>query len=378
MNEKVKICAGCKRSLGETEFQRKGNRLQSRCRQCRADDRITVKSEPSVYRRDGKHSFFRDLVKADKDPSAQERLFRHREETESRDITSQGGAAGLLPPGWVASEYANLSRAPRVLADRITSIPMPPSGQTFKVPRLTGGASVAMQATEIAGVSETDITSDAPSYEVVEIAGMQDGSRQAFDRSLPGLDMVVYSDLMRAYGAKLEDQLLHGSGTSGQVLGLRNVSSIITVTYTQATPAQDACLVAIAQAVSKIATQNFSSGVIVLAHPRRLAWLSAASGTASLSDAPAFQSYNFNVDFASDPSLATNLGASTNQDEIFVVDPSAFFLAEDQVRLEARDVLSGNLTVRLQAVGYVLAGLAEKPKAIAAIDGTGLVAPSGY
>src|SRR2546429_620505 len=83
-----------------------------------------------------------------------------------------------------------------------------------ELPRVTGGASVAVSNPENAAVSETDVTSDSKTYTVSEIAGLQDMSRQVFERSLPGMDYVLFADLRAAYNAKLSDALYNGSGSN--------------------------------------------------------------------------------------------------------------------------------------------------------------------
>jgi HK97 family phage major capsid protein len=341
---------------------------------------IKVTSEAPTYRKDGQVSWFRDIILQNEDPSALRRL--ERNDAEVRDVKgrSGGGGAGFIPPAWLAEDYAPIGRAPRPIADRMVPRDMPPAGiDSVKVPQLTGGAAVAVQAQELDGVQETDITS-APitNHSVVTISGMQDVSKQAFLRSDPGLDSVLYADLRAAYDSQLESQIISGTGSNGQHLGVRNVSSITMVTYTSGTPDQQSAFSAIAKAVSQVCTLRFVDNVLIAMHPRRAAWLAASSGTASLSDNPALAELGFNVEFVTDPSIPTSLGAGTNQDQVLVLHMPSFRLAEDVFSLTCEDVLSGTGTIRFILYSYSLAETSRYPKAIALVDGTGLTSVVGF
>ena len=67
------------------------------------------------------------------------------------------------------------------------------------------------------------------------IASGQQISRQAIERGT-GVDALIAADMMGAVATTLDDQILNGSGSSGQILGIRNVSGINSVTYTDGSP----------------------------------------------------------------------------------------------------------------------------------------------
>jgi hypothetical protein len=195
-----KICTGCERKLPLTSFHRKGDGYQARCKDCR---KVSVK-EPLTYEQDSPHSFFRDLTlaKLGERPDARERIERHAVEmAEARDLkgTSGGGAAGLVPPGYLADQYAPIATAPRPLADAVQSFPMPPYGDDFAVPQVTTSPAVAIQVNENDPVQETNLALGDGTSSVVTIAGQQDVSVQAIRRAAPGLDTVIYDSLRRAY-----------------------------------------------------------------------------------------------------------------------------------------------------------------------------------
>src|SRR3954462_10400659 len=178
-----KICTGCERSLPLSSYHRKGDGYQARCRDSPSEK---LKSEPLTYEPDSPHSFFRDLTlaKLGERPDARQRIERHAVEMEARDVkgTSGGGAAGLVPPGWLGDQYAPIARAPRPLADAVQSFPMPPYGDDFQVPQMTTGTAVAVQANENDGLQETNVASGTVTASVVTISGQQDVSVQAIRR----------------------------------------------------------------------------------------------------------------------------------------------------------------------------------------------------
>lgn len=75
-------------------------------------------------------------------------------------------------------------------------------------------------------VDLTDTFTNAP---VWTIAGQQGLSIQLIDQSPIAFDDVVFRDLVADYASKLDNQVIVGSGTSGQVLGVHNTTGIATV-----------------------------------------------------------------------------------------------------------------------------------------------------
>jgi hypothetical protein len=345
--------------------------------------RISVGNEaPTAYvspMQGGTHSLIRDLFARHQDPAADARLMRHAEESEYRDVYKGSGADGFLNPLWVVEDWAtDVARAPRKLANLFQSVPLPPYSQ-LQVAHVTTGVDVGVSNPENAAVTQVDLASEVKSYDVAEIAGRLGISRLSLDRSSPGLDYSVFAALHKAYDAKLEAQLVSGSGSSGQLLGLLNVGSTIGVTYTQASPDQQTATQNIAFAVSKVATQRQVTDLAVVAHPRRLAWLASASGTASLSDQPAFTDFGLNVSFYASPSIPTTQGASTNQDCIFVIHPGSFYIAESpELKFRGDNAKSSTATAQLIYAGWAAAATDLYPKATAIVTGTGLASNAGF
>lgn len=360
--------------------------------------RISVR-EKLTYADQRGPSFFRDLHQAGKgNGEAQKRLDKHQSEmaVEMRDLTTVAGDGGeLVPPLWVQSEFVDLARASRPLANAVANLPLPPNTMSINLPTQTGGATVAPQATENTGVSETDIVTSSVSGDVVTIAGMQDVSLQLFERGQPGLDSVISADLARAYATKIDTQVLYGAAGSGEVRGLDEVSSINSVTYTDASPTLPELRAKIAEAISDIWTETFRSPDLIVMHPRRWGWALAQNDTTgrpliTADGAPMNAAARFDrvapenlvgqmlgLPVLLDASIKTTIGASTAQDEVWVLSSQDLYLYEEgapRIRV-FEDVGSGTLTVRVRVQGYAAFIGNRRPKTIAQINGTGLHTP---
>ena len=205
--------------------------------------RVRVKEEALTYAEEAPNSFFRDVYNSqmNHDPQAQARISRHSEEmkVEYRD-GSTSNYAGLVVPQYLTDLAAELARAGRPFANLCTSLPLPNDGMTINISRVTTGATAAAQATENSAVSEQDIDDTLLTVDVRTIAGQQDISRQALDRGT-GIDALIMADLSGAIATTLDDAIINGAGTSGTLLGLKNISGINAVTYTDASPTGRGC-----------------------------------------------------------------------------------------------------------------------------------------
>jgi len=331
-------------------------------------------------------SFFADMYAARNggDAEARERLARH--EAEARDVVSSE-VIGVIFPVYLPELMADYKVAGRPFANVVPKLPLPPYGETFKWPRVTQPAAVAVQAAEEDAVNEQDVTIDNDDSDLVTIAGQVDVSRQSLERSYPGLDVIIMRDLIRSYNQKLDAQLISGSGSNGQHIGLHNVSSPNTVSFTGSTAA--ALLTSVYDAIQKVESNHFDRASAIVMHPRRAAWLAAGRDDS----APLFQQgglvltqgqqdQGFVGVFAglpviTDPNVPTNLGAATNQDEVYVMRLEDMALMEGDFRtMTFEDVLSGTLQVRIQGYAYSAAALHRYPKALTVLSGSGLTTPS--
>jgi HK97 family phage major capsid protein len=355
-------------------------------------------TEPSTYERHGRHSFFQDVAEArfGDSPEARERLERHgRETAQERAISSTAGAGGeFIPPVWMQSEWVNLARASRAVADTFRHIPFQGGTNSINLPKVSGGATVAAQV-DAGAVSSTDITTTSVTGAVQTVAGQQDGSVQLVDLSVPGIDEVIFDDLGRAYNAKLDSLVLNGTVTNAK--GIDQLASTNGVTYTDASPTGPELYPNIAGGVSQVAGGRFLPPSVVAMHPRRWYWLAsqldsnnrplvvpsgAGLNQAAVLERVAAESVVgeiLGLPVVLDPNITTTAGGGT-EDRIYVYRAEDIYLWETPTpKLRVfEEVLSNTLQVRFQVYGYYAIIAGRYPKAISVVSGTGLAAPSGF
>lgn len=362
--------------------------------------RITVGDDRDlVYRQDRPHSFFSDMYFAHKgDSEARQRLDEHSKqarvvaaEREKRNVTTADpGAGGVVPPVYLADMLTDTPRTGRPAVDIFPTFPFPPAGTTLSVPRLTTAATAAVQAAEADAPSETDMDFTTLSVPLCTIAGQQDMSIQALERTFPGMDKIVFDDLVSAYDTALDTQILEGTGNNGQHLGIRAVTSINTVTYTDSTPTAAETSPPLFNALAKIHNVRKRPPTHLIMTPLRAAFLAANLGTSfSLFKVGSFASnelgaqdaglaYNFaGLPVVVDGNISQIRGAGTNEDEVYAVRAPDLYFSEGPMRMRIlEDVLSGTLEVRLQVFAYSYFISGRYPSAITKVSGTGLATPS--
>jgi HK97 family phage major capsid protein len=365
---------------------------------------IRVGKEPLTYERNGRHSFVADMVKRESDTAAAERLKRHLHEmaVERRDLSSSSTSGGdFIAPVYLANEWLDVARANRVISNLGKNLGAPPRNASFTIPRLNTDAGVGVQASDNAAITESDAVTATLTVQREVIAGLQDVSQQSLDDTTPGLDQIIFNSLARQYGLKVNSQVLTGSGSSGQIRGIDNTSSIITVSYTDASPTGPEFLTVLYGAISQVSTQRFASPTAIVMHPRRWFWLAnSVDGNGRPLVVPmgyGNQSVNaFGINpgpeamglvgslaglpVYADPGITTANGAGTNEDKVYVLHADDLMRWEDATpRAETfRDIGSATLTVRFRVYGYFAYTAGAYPKSVAIISGTGLTAPAGF
>lgn len=172
-------------------------------RSVRLGGATTSQRDPGHYRADGQHSFFADLVRARAygDEAAQRRLTEHM-----RALDSASDGAGVLPPRWLAEEYAEVARQGRAVANAVRRFPIS-DPRPLLLPKQTGTTDSDISEQE----SENDPTnfgdswaSDYDTVTPVTVVGGQEFSRQLLDMSTPSIDRLLYEDLLGAYNDRIE------------------------------------------------------------------------------------------------------------------------------------------------------------------------------
>lgn len=163
----------------------------------------TRQRDPGHYRRDGRHSFFADLVRsrAYGDEEAQGRLTEHMR---ALDTTNDG--TGVVPPKWLADEFAELARQGRAIANAVRHVDLT-DPRPMTLPKQTAGTDDVVDEQESENDPIDDTDKWASSFDTVTpkpIAGAQEVSRQMLDMSTPAIDQLIYADLLGAYNDKIE------------------------------------------------------------------------------------------------------------------------------------------------------------------------------
>ena len=349
-----------------------------------------VTREARTYSPESSNSFIRDAFSAQilGDFDARERLARHmnEERIEKRDVgTAQ--FAGLVVPQFLTDLAAPFARAGRPVADRARQHPLPAQGMTLSISKVTTGSAVAVQ-TEGDAVQETNMDDTKLDLSVVTIAGQQNVSRQALERGT-GIDALVMADLASAYHTLLDSNVVAELFSSaGQA-----------VTYTDASPSVEELYPKILDAVQKVQTTFYAGPNAIIMHPRRLAFILAATDTtgrplavpspngptnAIATGAGSVQYGNSGYSIAglpviTDANVATNKGTGTNQDTIYVGNLQELHLWESAnapFMLRFEQPKSAELEVKVVVYGYSAYTANRYPNAWAQINGTGLITPT--
>lgn len=349
-------------------------------------------------------AFLRDVMNAHtrSDFRAAQRLERHMDEErveraeymrgiEQRDVGTSA-FAGLTVPQYLTDLVAPKTRTLRPFANVCRSLPLPADGLTVNISRITTGTAVASQSAEAAAVQETDIDDTLLTINVRTIAGQQDLSRQAIDRST-GAERVVVEDLIAAYHEELDRQCLVADGTSGTHLGVKNTAANVAVTYTDASPTGAELLPKLADLTQQIQAATNAGLSHFVMHPRRWWWFATSlSSTFPLVNIGAgFQQvgnlgdtgYNSMPDVLGgkvviDRNVETTLGAGT-EDAIYGINADECFLWEDAnapLMIRAEQTGLANLLVKFVVYGYSAFSAGRYPLATGDITGTGLIAPT--
>lgn len=347
-------------------------------------------------------TFARDVAGAFMgDYSAQERLQRHMAEEraerpewfQTERAVGTGAFAGLTVPQYLTDLYAPAVAAGRPFANVCRPLPLPADGMTVNISRITTSTSVGNQASENASVSEQNADDTLLTESVLTAGGQQTMSRQSIDRST-GAESVIMDDLFRRYGTDLDRKLLNDATT-----GLTNVAQ--TVTYTDATPTAAELYPKVLNGAANLEGVYLDQGVsrpVAVMHSRRWHWLQSQVGTSW----PFFSQPNIpvqagGVNYATtygsgfrgllpngmpvvvDNNIATNLGAGTNEDEVYVVNADECFLWEDPsapMFIRAEQPAAASLGVLLVVYGYFAYTHRRYTNGHQKVSGTGLITPT--
>jgi hypothetical protein len=272
---------------------------------------------------------------------------------------------------------------------------LPASGMTVNISRITTATSSALQ-TENSAASETNIDDTLLSPAVLTAAGQQTLSLQAIQRGI-GTEAVVVQDLVRRVHTNLNNTLINQATT-----GLDAIAGV-SVTYTDASPTAAELYPKLFDLIQQVQSAVYMGVSHFVMHPRRWNWLASQVGTswpflqvngAGPQTAGSFNgsgAYNATADGVTiagtlagvpvilDASIATNLGASTNEDRIYGVTADEAHLWEDPnapMFIRAEQPAAASLGVLFVVYSYFAYTFGRYPSAMGKISGTGLVTPT--
>jgi hypothetical protein len=371
-----------------------------------AYDRVArIGSEERTYHKGNTHgggSFIRDIVNQHlyRDLESEQRLMRHMQEervergqylTRAAGDANTGAFSGLVVPQYLTDMYAPAVAARRPFADAMTKLPLPASGMTVNISRITTATSTALQATELAAVSATSIDDTLLTENVQTAAGQQLLSRQALDRGT-GIEDVVMMDLQRRYATTLDSTIIN-QATSGLLAVATDVA------YTDASPtgAELYPKILAAASGSEAALLGQANPDLVVMHSRRWYWLSSQmtqtwplianqgiptqAGGVSLAEryGSGFRGILPNgMAVITDNNMPVNLGAGTNEDSVVVAPSEESFLWEDPNApqfIRAEQPAAAQLGVLLVLYGYFAYSLRRYSNSHQEVTGTGLITP---
>lgn len=359
-----------------------------------------VTSEQLTYSERSGNDFLTDALKAQfkTDGDASARIARHQQEMaiEKRAVGTSN-FAGLVVPQYLVDLYAPLARAGRPFADAARKHQLPTQGMSVVISKINTGTTTAYQTSQNTAAVSQDIADNTLTVNVNTIAGQQSVSKQALLRGY-NIEGIVLGDLIRDYHTKLDNSLLNGSGSNGQPLGLLNMTTGVLVTYTATTGTVAGLYPKIADAIQQIQSNIYVNPNAIIMHPRRLGFLLAgvdssnrplivpqaynpmnAMGTGN--GTPTYGNSGYSIlglPIIVDANIATNVGASTNQDTIFVVDLNETHLWEEAAAptYVTFEEPTGKVAINIVLFGMSAFTAERYPKAVAQINGTGLATPS--
>jgi HK97 family phage major capsid protein len=335
----------------------------------------------SPYGPDSEHSWVQDRASLSlriAPPDARERLNHHGQAVEDgnvqeRAITTStlGGIVPATIPPYVAEAVAYGVRSTAPLASALERLDLPPIGMNVSWAKVTTPLAVGVQTAQNNALTESDDAVSSTTDALQTIGGYVDFSAQGQELSGGWLDRVLGEELGRAFGAKLEQQIWAGTGSSGQITGFTVMSG--NSASTVGTPNN------LASTSSKIGDQyqqvTANLGALpdlVAMAPRRYAQLEAATAALGLPVENIFPG-SMRGNIVVSPAAPTNLGGGTNEDWILLLNRAGTPLVrnpEPNIEFHREGPSAGlQLTFRWLIYAYVALGVSRRPESVGLVKG---------
>ena len=367
-----------------------------------------------TYHERNRDEFTRDLVRfsfGGLTGEQSERLAKHENEARAAGQFDKRAAttstfAGIIPPQYLIDQYALIARAGRPTANLVQHLDLPPEGMSFIVPRGTTGVTTGVQTAENTALASQDEAWSNVTVPVVTVGGYNDTSRQSIERGA-GTEQILFSDLLGSYAVSVNQQVLSGTGTSGQALGILATAGINQASAFGAAATVPTFYTKLAGAINAIETTRFFGPNVIVMHPRRWNWLltqldssnrplvvpntngplngigiaESEVGENVASTAPV--GWLFGIPVVVDASIPTAVGSGP-EDQVLAIRREDLLLWEDLAApftMRFEQPVGQNLTIRLVAYGYIAFTAGRYPSAVGVVGGNsaagfGLVAPT--
>ena len=202
-------------------------------------------------------------------------------------------------------------------------------------------------------------------------------------------------DLLGAHDAALDQQIINGSGASGQHLGILQTSGVNSVTYTDATPTVPEIWPKLVDAARQVAAGRFTGATHTVVNPFLWGWMLASldstgrplfnvGGAQSVQNALGAVSGNAYRDQGSlfltrvlqSGGVPSNLGAGTNETRVVTADFRDVYLWEDPsapVFIRAEQPAAASLGVLFVCYSYLRVHGRSPTQSGFVVSGTGLI-----
>jgi len=337
----------------------------------------TQDRDPGIYTRGGQHSFMADQFRAAKmnDPEAKDRLVRHsnalRDNVELRAMTGAGTGSGLVPPVWLAEQYAPILHRRLRVASVVRQVPFA-GPYAWTIPIATVGSTVSNQ-TEGTNTTTSDQTDTTITVTPTTVTGFADVSRQLVEASNPAVDAILWADLVGSFYDQCETNFITTLAAQASVNAVTIADGAV------AAGARNGLL----DAISAVSDNNAGDADYFCGRTSRwtpyLKLLDSAGRPLVLSQqytpmnnvgvgdvtrayANPVQGSMEGINVVTSPTIAANLGFVINSQELLFSNSNPM-----QFKFEETN---GPALIRVGVWGYMAAVTARRPKAITKITYT--------
>lgn len=333
--------------------------------------------DPGYYTPNSLHSFITDQFRSaqfgDRDAAA--RLTKHsnalRDDEHMRDVLGSGGGVGLIPPVWLAEQFAPILHRRLRVAALVRQVPF--AGPfAWSIPVAGTGAGTATAA-EGVNPTESDPTYTVLTVTPSTITGYSEVSRQMLDAANPAVDAVIWGDMLGDFYDDAETLLISALAAQANVNavtiadgaalpGARNgVLDAIAAVSDNAGGDADLFVGRTSRWTQYLKLADTTNRPLIVAQ-RYQPMNAVGEGNATQGFRSVVQGSLESLDVATSPTVAANLAFVLNSQEILFSNSNPMQFKFEQP--------AGPALIRVGVWGYAAAVTGRRPKAITKITYT--------